>query len=149
MALVRCRRTDHGRRASRMPARKSSTSLAVDGPLRDEAATAAERAGMPVGQWLQGGGGAAAAAPAGAGRRVGQWLERALRMAADGEAEPAPPEGVEIGELEAMVRRVVAEELRPVRETLERLEARTPTPSSAGVGPVSLMRDRRRQRRQS
>ena len=64
-----------------MPARKSSTSLAVDGPLRDEAATAAERAGMPV----------------------GQWLERALRMALDGETEPAQPEGVEIGELEAMV----------------------------------------------
>jgi hypothetical protein len=108
-----------------MPARKSSTNLAVDGPLRDEAATAAERAGMPV----------------------GQWLERALRMALDGEIEPAQPEGVEIGELEAMVRRVVAEELRPVREALERLEARAPTPSSAGVGPVSLMRDRRRQRR--
>src|SRR3954454_5146353 len=127
MALVRCRRTDHGREASRMPARKSSTSLAVDGPLRDEAATAAERAGMPV----------------------GRWLERALRMALDGGAEPAQPEGVEIGELEAMVRRVVAEELRPVREALERLEARSPTPmpSSAGVGPVSLMRDRRRQRR--
>ena len=106
-----------------MPARKSSTSLAVDGPLRDEAATAAERAGMPV----------------------GRWLERALRTALDGEAEPAQPEGVEIEELEAMVRRVVAEELRPVRETLERLEARTPSP--AGVGPVSLMRDRRRQRR--
>jgi hypothetical protein len=108
-----------------MPARKSSTSLAVDGPLRDEAATAAERAGMPV----------------------GQWLERALRMALDGEAEPAQPEGVEIGELEAMVRRVVAEELRPVREALERLEAKAAVPGPAGVGPVGLMRDRRRQRR--
>src|SRR3954451_21311482 len=127
MALVRCRRTDHGRGASRMPARKSSTSLAVDGPLRDEAATAAERAGMPVAQGLEG----------------------ALRVPLDGEAEPAQPEGVEIGELEAMVRRVVAEELWPVREALERLEARAPTPNSAGVGPVSLMRDRRRQRRQS
>src|SRR3954469_6451943 len=109
-----------------MPARKSSTSLAVDGPLRDESATAAERAGMPV----------------------GQWLERTLRMALDGgaepaqpeggeigglegvggrggAAEPAQPEGVEIGELEAMVRRVVAEELRPVGEALARAEART------------------------
>ena len=69
-------------------------------------------------------------------------------MALDGEAEPAVPEGVEIGELEAMVRRVVAEELRPVREMLERLDARAPMPNLAGVGPVSLMRDRRRQRRQ-
>jgi hypothetical protein len=68
-------------------------------------------------------------------------------MALDGAAEPAQPEGVEIGELEAMVRRVVAEELRPVREALERLEARAGVPSPAGVGPVSLMRDRRRQRR--
>src|SRR4051812_7554418 len=109
-----------------MPARKSSTSLAVDGPLRDESAVAAERAGMPV----------------------GRWLERALRMALDGGAEPAQPEGVEIGELEAMVRRVVAEELRPVREALERLEARTAMPNAAGGGPVSLVRDRRRQRRQ-
>ena len=109
-----------------MPARKSSTSLTVDGPLRDEAATAAERAGMPV----------------------GRWLERALRMALDGGAEPAQPEGVKIGELEAMVRRVVAEELRPVREVLERLEAKAAVPGPAGVGPVGLMRDRRRQRRQ-
>jgi hypothetical protein len=107
-----------------MPARKSSTSLAVDGPLRDEAATAAERAGMPV----------------------GRWLERALRMALAVETEPAQPEGVEIGELEAMVRRVVAEELRPVRETLERLVARAAAPSSAGDGPVTLMRERRQRR---
>src|SRR4051794_37477175 len=98
----------------------------MDGPLRDEAATAAERAGMPV----------------------GQWLERALRMALDGEAEPAQPEGVEIGELEAMVRRVVAEELRSLKEALERLEARVVMPNPADDSPVSLMRDRRRQRRQ-
>ena len=109
-----------------MPARKSSTSLAVDGPLRDEAATAAERAGVPV----------------------GRWLERALRMALDGGAEPEQPEGVEIGELEAMVRRVVAEELRPVREALERLEARAAAADHAGDGSVAFMRERRRQRRQ-
>ena len=109
-----------------MPARKSSTVVGVDGPLREEAIGAAERAGMPV----------------------GQWFERALRMALDGEAEPAQPEGVEIGELEAMVRRVVAEELRPVREALERLETKAPTPSqSAGGTPISSMRDRMRQRR--
>src|SRR4051794_27914531 len=109
-----------------MPARKSSTSLAVDGPLRDEAATAAERAGMPV----------------------GQWLERALRKTLEAETEPAQPEGVEIDELEAMVRRVVAEELRPVREALERLAARAAVPSPGGDGPITLMRERRRQRRQ-
>src|SRR3954451_12098371 len=94
----------------RMPVRKSSTSLGVDGPLRDEAASPAERAGMPV----------------------GQWLERALRKALDVETEPAPPEGVEIGELEAMVRRVVAEELRPVLEAFERLEARAAVSNPAG-----------------
>src|SRR4051794_41927291 len=101
-----------------MPARKSSTSLAVDGPLRDEAATAAERAGMPV----------------------GQWLERALRMALDGEIEPAQPEGVEIGELEAMVRRGGAEELRPVRGGLERLRGKGAGPRPARGGPGRLMR---------
>jgi hypothetical protein len=48
-----------------------------------------------------------------------------------------------------MVRRVVAEELRPVREALARSGTMTaPTPSSpAEASPVSLMRERRRQRR--
>src|SRR4051794_22971175 len=125
MALVRCRGTPPGREASRMPTRKNPTSLAVDGPLRDEAATAAERAGMPV----------------------GQWLERALRMALDGEAEPEQPEGVEIGELEAMVRRVVSEELRPVREALGQLEMGAMVPNPAGGGPITPTRERVRQRR--
>jgi hypothetical protein len=45
-----------------------------------------------------------------AGIPVGVWIEQALRQALEAKAEPAPPEGVEIDELEAMVRRVVAEE---------------------------------------
>ena len=64
-------------------------------------------------------------------------------------AEPAPPEGVELGELEAMARRVVAEELKPLLEALDRLEARAEVPNPAGGGPVTLTlrRDRWRQRR--
>ena len=58
-----------------------------------------------------------------------------------------PPKGVELGEPRAMVRRVVAQEQRPVKEALERLEARAIVPNPAGSGPVTLMRDRRRQRR--
>ena len=63
------------------------------------------------------------------------------------EAAPAQPEGVELDELEAMVRRVVAEELRPVRDALARLEPTTTVPNPAGGGPVSLMRERRRRGR--
>jgi hypothetical protein len=70
-----------------------------------------------------------------------------LRQALEAKAEPTQPEGVEIDELEAMVRRVVAEELRPVREALAHVEG-TVAPSAPAVGsPVSLMRERRRQRR--
>jgi hypothetical protein len=58
-----------------------------------------------------------------------------------------PPEGVEIDELEAMVRRVVAEELGPVRETLGQLEALATGPGPAGKGPVTLTRERMRHRR--
>jgi hypothetical protein len=54
---------------------------------------------------------------------------------------------VELGELEALVRRMVAEELRPVREALDRLETRAMVPNPAGGGPVTLMRERMRQRR--
>src|SRR4051812_50138061 len=39
------------------------------------------------------------------GMPVGAWIERALRQALEAKAEPAAPEGVEIDELEAMVRR--------------------------------------------
>ena len=53
-----------------------------------------------------------------AGVPVGAWVEQALRQALEAKAEPARPEGVELDELEAMVRRVVAEELRPVKEAL-------------------------------
>src|SRR3954452_20229298 len=61
---------------------------------------------------------AATAAADEAGMPVGAWVERALRQALEAKAEPARPEGVEMDELEAMVRRVVAEELRPVKEAL-------------------------------
>jgi hypothetical protein len=67
---------------------------------------------------------AAMAAADAAGMPVGVWVERALRQALEAKAEPAAPEGVEIDELEAMVRRVVAEELGSMREALARLEAR-------------------------
>src|SRR3954447_20817125 len=83
---------------------------------------------------------AAMAAADAAGMEVGAWVEQALRQALEARAEPAQPEGVEIEELEAMVRRVVAEELRPVKEALARSGATaTPTPSSSvGGSPVSL-----------
>jgi hypothetical protein len=55
-----------------MAARKSSsTVVGLDGPVRDEAAAAAERAGMPV----------------------GRWLERAVRKALEEGMEPTPPAG--------------------------------------------------------
>ena len=82
-----------------------------------------------------------------AGMPVSAWVEQALRQALEAKAEPAPPEGVEIDELEAMVRRVVAEELQPVQEALARIGTATAPSSSANGSPVSLMRERRRQRR--
>ena len=92
---------------------------------------------------------AVAAAADKAGMPVGAWVERALDEALEAGSEPAPPEGVELGELEAMVRRVVAEEMRPLREVLDRLEARAEVPDPADDGPVTvtLMRDRWRRRR--
>jgi hypothetical protein len=90
---------------------------------------------------------AAMAAADAAGMPVGAWVERALRQALEAKAEPAPPEGVEIDELEAMMRRVVAEELGPMREALARLEARAAVPNPAGGGPVTPLRERWRQRR--
>jgi hypothetical protein len=78
---------------------------------------------------------------------VSAWVERALRQALETKEEPAQPNGVELDELEAMVRRVVAEELRPVREALAR-SGTTAAPSGPADGsPVSLMRDRRQYRR--
>ena len=90
---------------------------------------------------------AALAAAEEAGMPVGAWVEQALRQALEARTAPSPPEGVELGELEAMVRRVVAEELRPVREALDRLEVRATVPNPAGGGPVTLLRERMRQRR--
>jgi hypothetical protein len=86
---------------------------------------------------------AATAAADAAGMPVGAWVEQALRRALEAKAEP---EGVEIDELEAMVRRVVAEELRPVQEALARPGAAAVPSSPTSGSPVSLMRDRRRQR---
>jgi hypothetical protein len=77
----------------------------------------------------------------------GAWVEQALRQALEAKTEPAQPEGVEIDELEAMVRRVVAEELGPVKEALARAGAAAAPSTSAGGSPVSLMRDRRQYRR--
>ncbi len=81
---------------------------------------------------------AAMAAADAAGMPVGAWIEQALRQALEANTEPPPPEGVEIDELEAMVRHVVAEELRPVKEALVRSGAAVSSPSSAGGSPVSL-----------
>ena len=92
---------------------------------REAAVTAADAAGMPV----------------------GAWVEQALRQTLEAKAEPPPPEGVEIDELEAMVRRVVAEELQPVKEALGRSGAAASSPVSVNDSPVSVMRDRLRQRR--
>src|SRR3954468_22435269 len=89
---------------------------------------------------------AATAAADAAGMPVSAWVERALRQALEAKAEPTQPEGVEIGELEAMVRRVVAEELRPVREALAHAGTTAAPSSSADSSPVSLMRERRQRR---
>src|SRR3954469_14719815 len=90
---------------------------------------------------------AAVATPDAAGMPVGAWVEQALRQALEEKAEPPPPEGVEIDELEAMVRRVVAEELRPVKEALAHSGTTAPLSAPAAGFPVSLMRERRRQHR--
>ena len=91
---------------------------------------------------------AAVAAADAAGMAVGAWVEQALRQALEARTDPPPPEGVEIGELEAMVRRVVAEELQPVKEALARSGMRAaPSVNSADGSPVSLVRERLRQRR--
>ena len=81
-----------------------------------------------------------------AGMPVGAWVEQALRQALDAKAGPPPPEGVEIDELEAMVRRVVAEELQPVKEALARSGTAAASGSADG-SPDSLVRERLRQRR--
>ena len=87
---------------------------------------------------------AAMAAADAAGMPVGAWVEQALRQALEAKAEPAQPEGVELGELEAMVRRVLAEELQPVQHALARLEtAASPAGSGSSVG---LARERMQRR---
>jgi localization factor PodJL len=98
----------------------------IDDRTREAANAAADEAGMPV----------------------GAWVERALRQALEAKAEPEParPRGVGPGELEATVRRVVAEELQPVKEALAHSGTITAPVSPADGSPVSLMRERRRQR---
>src|SRR4051794_41637961 len=108
-----------------MAGRKGWTITGVDEQARAEAVAAAERAGMPL----------------------HAWVEQAVREALQPEPDPAPPEGVEIDELEALVRRVVAEELGPVREALGRLEALPAAPGPAGSEPVTFRRERMRRRR--
>ena len=90
---------------------------------------------------------AALAAAEEAGMPIGAWVEQALRRALEAGTGPSAPEGAGLGEVEALVRRVVAEELRPVREALDRLEVRAMVPDPAGGGPVTLMRERMRRHR--
>ena len=86
---------------------------------------------------------AALAAADEAGMPIGAWVERALRQALEAKAEPAQPEGVELGELEAMVRRVVAEALRPLSAALlARPEATAAPPSPAEGSPLRAVRER-------
>jgi hypothetical protein len=54
---------------------------------------------------------------------------------------------MELGELEAMVRRVMSEELRPVQKTLAQLAPSATVPNPASSAPVTLMRHRRQQKR--
>src|SRR5881409_3339301 len=97
----------------------------VSDQTREAATTAADAAGMPV----------------------GAWVEQALRQVLEEKTEPPPAEGVEIDQLEAMVRRVVAEELEPVKEALVHSgPAAAPLSDSTVSPPVSLMRERQRQR---
>ncbi len=85
----------------------------ISDQTREAAMTAADAAGMPV----------------------GMWVEQALRQALEAKAEPAQPEGVGIDELEAMVRRVVAEELRPVKEALAHVGTTAPPSAPAARSP--------------
>lgn len=87
------------------------------------------------------------AAAEAAGMPVGAWIEQTLRQALEAKAEPPLPKGVEIEELEAMVRRVLAEELQPVKEAMVRPGTAAASPSLANSSPVSSMRKRLRQRR--
>jgi hypothetical protein len=57
-----------------------------------------------------------------------------LRQAPEAKAEPGKPEGVELGEFEAMVRRVVAEELRKHRVAVTAFRRGRQPKSHAGEG---------------
>src|SRR3954470_24785963 len=118
------RSVDEGRKVFGMAGRKGWTITGVDERVRAEAVAAAARAGM----------------------RFHEWIEQAVREALRPEPEPAPPEGVEIDELEAMVRRVVAEELGPVRGVRGGLGALA-APGPPGREPATFRRERMRRRR--
>src|SRR6186713_1057904 len=90
----------------------------ISDPIREAVMAAADTAGLPV----------------------GAWVEQALHEALEATSAPAPPEGMGTDKLEAMVRRVVAEELRPLSEALlARPEATAASPSPAEGLPVSAV----------
>jgi TRAP-type C4-dicarboxylate transport system substrate-binding protein len=104
---------------------KGWTISGVSEPIRTAVAAAAQEAGLPLGAWVE------------------QALQKALAEGLEA--------GVSIEEIEAWMRAAVAEELQPVQQALARLEeaAAAPVSSPADVGsPVSLVRERMRQRRQ-
>jgi hypothetical protein len=86
-----------------------------------------------------------------AGMLVGAWVEQALQKALAEGLEA----GVSIEEIEARMRKAVAEGLQPVQQALARLEetaaapasAAAPIPSAPDASPVSLVRERMRLRR--
>jgi hypothetical protein len=105
-----------------MPRGKGWLIGGVSEEVRQEVTAAAEQTGMPL----------------------GQWIEKALRKAIVEGLEEGPA-GVEMGELEAMVRRVVAEELEPLRASLDRQRAKDVITTASS--PVELVRERLRRRR--
>ena len=79
-----------------------------------------------------------------AGMPVGEWVEKALTKALEEGSEP----GLSMDELVNRLNQVVAEDLRPMQETLARLEAKVEAPASAqGGGSVGFTRERIRKRR--
>src|SRR4051794_41859668 len=95
-----------------MAGRKGWTITGVDEQARAEALAAAERAGMPL----------------------HAWVEQAVREALQPEPDPASPEGVEIDELEAMVRRGGGGGAGPRGGGARRAPGRGTSPRAAGRG---------------
>ena len=79
-----------------------------------------------------------------AGMQVGEWVEKALTRALKEGLEP----GLSMDELVTRLNQVVTEDLRPMQETLARIEAKVTVAIVAdGDSPVDSMRERMRQRR--